>query len=257
MKKLIYLFSFLMILSIGFSSASGKSIAAEKTSDLQVVESTDKDKKEAETSEIKEEQEGALEAGEKAFEEEKIENSTLEGEDVAESSKEEATEAVDDSAEEEEEKEDEEAEEPTSVIDFTEEELKMLACVVYLESGNQPFKGKVAVANTIINRVKQNGFPNTIKKVIHHRAYGYYQFSLAKPGGRLEKAMKVFGKRKIAWQKKAEKESLKAARAALYGEEAIPDHLCFFVMKNSTPGRRFRKNKPGGVIIADHYFYKW
>lgn len=148
-------------------------------------------------------------------------------------------------------------EEKKPVISFTEEELKMLACVIYLEAGNQPFEGKVAVANTIINRVKGKGFPNTIDKVIHHVAYGRYQFGLAVPGGKLEKAMKVYGKRTVWWQKKYEKEATKAAKAALYGEKAIPDHLCFFVMKNSAPGLRFRKTKPGGVIIKDHYFYKW
>lgn len=151
----------------------------------------------------------------------------------------------------------EKKDEKKAIISYNEEEFKILACVIYLEAGDQPFKGKVAVANAILNRVQDKAFPETIKKVVHHRAYGYYQFGLARPGGKLEKALKVYGKRKIAWQKKAEEESVKAAKAALFGEREIPENLCFFVMKNSAPGKRYRKNKPGGVIIADHYFYKW
>lgn len=143
------------------------------------------------------------------------------------------------------------------IVAFTDEEFRILASVIFLEAGNQPFNGKVAVANVVLNRVQSKSFPESISKVIYQKAYGYYQFGLAKPGGKLERALQVYGKRTVAWERSAEEEAIKAAKAALYGERAIPDHLCFFVMKNSLAGRRYMKNKPGGVIIADHYFYKW
>lgn len=46
------------------------------------------------------------------------------------------------------------------------EEFELLAKIVYGESRGEPFKGQVAVAAVILNRVKSPKFPNTIKGVI-------------------------------------------------------------------------------------------
>lgn len=48
----------------------------------------------------------------------------------------------------------------------TAEEFELLAKVVYGESRGEPYKGQVAVAAVILNRVKSPQFPNTIKGVI-------------------------------------------------------------------------------------------
>jgi spore germination cell wall hydrolase CwlJ-like protein len=42
-----------------------------------------------------------------------------------------------------------------------------LAQNVYFESGNQPFSGKLAVANVTLNRVLDTQFPNTICDVVY------------------------------------------------------------------------------------------
>lgn len=49
---------------------------------------------------------------------------------------------------------------------LTEEDVYLMAQVVYAESRSEPFLGKVAVASVILNRVKEPGFPKTIKGVI-------------------------------------------------------------------------------------------
>lgn len=46
------------------------------------------------------------------------------------------------------------------------EELELMAKIVYGESRGEPYKGQVAVAAVILNRVKSPKFPNTIKGVI-------------------------------------------------------------------------------------------
>jgi len=41
-----------------------------------------------------------------------------------------------------------------------------LAQNIYFEAGNQPFSGKLAVANVVLNRVKSPQFPDTICEVV-------------------------------------------------------------------------------------------
>lgn len=57
------------------------------------------------------------------------------------------------------------------------EDLILLARMVYAEAGNQPFEGKCAVADTVLNRVDDERFPNTIEGVIYS-PYQYYTAGL-------------------------------------------------------------------------------
>lgn len=51
--------------------------------------------------------------------------------------------------------------------EYTKEELKMLAIVIYLEARNQPFDCKIAVGNVVMNRVLASGYPGrTIEEVL-------------------------------------------------------------------------------------------
>jgi SH3-like domain-containing protein len=47
------------------------------------------------------------------------------------------------------------------------DELYLLACMVYVESGAEPYEGQLAVANVIVNRVRNPRFSNTIAEVIY------------------------------------------------------------------------------------------
>jgi hypothetical protein len=44
--------------------------------------------------------------------------------------------------------------------------FKLLACTAYFEAGNQPFIGQVAVALTVVKRVRDPRFPDTIYQVV-------------------------------------------------------------------------------------------
>ena len=52
---------------------------------------------------------------------------------------------------------------------YTKEELMYLSCIIYCEAGSQEKKGKIAVANVIMNRVESKIFDHvtTIKEAIY------------------------------------------------------------------------------------------
>lgn len=52
------------------------------------------------------------------------------------------------------------------MIYLTEEDVYLMAQIVFAESKGEPYEGKVAVASVILNRVLNPAFPNTIKGVI-------------------------------------------------------------------------------------------
>lgn len=54
-------------------------------------------------------------------------------------------------------------------------DLDCLAEAIYFESRGEITAGQVAVAQVIMNRVKSNRFPNTIKEVVHqYKQFSYY-----------------------------------------------------------------------------------
>jgi len=53
-----------------------------------------------------------------------------------------------------------------SKILITQNDINLMAQIVFAESKGEPYDGKVAVASVILNRVLSHGFPNTIREVI-------------------------------------------------------------------------------------------
>ena len=56
-------------------------------------------------------------------------------------------------------------------------EIECLAQNIYFEARNQPWVGKVAIANVTLNRVKSTQFPNRICKVVKQAKRNICQFS--------------------------------------------------------------------------------
>lgn len=52
-------------------------------------------------------------------------------------------------------------------ITLTEDEIKLMAAIVTLESGSEPYEGQLAVANVILNRLEKGYWGNTITSVIY------------------------------------------------------------------------------------------
>lgn len=89
-------------------------------------------------------------------------------------------------------------------------ELTLLAKLVEAEAGSEPYAGKLAVASVVMNRLHNDRYPDTLRGVI----YAPGQFSPA-GNGSLERET-------------PSKDSLKAAKAALSGENNVPGALSFF-----------------------------
>lgn len=100
-----------------------------------------------------------------------------------------------------------------SGMSYTEEDLKLLACLVYTEAGGEPYASQLAVANVVLNRVKSSRYPNTISGVIYQSG----QFGPARNGA-LARRLKNYTK---------SGNSYKAAKAALEGDNNIGDRMGF------------------------------
>lgn len=57
----------------------------------------------------------------------------------------------------------------TESAESIEKNLKCLALNIYREAGNEPFEGKVAVAQVTLNRTKSPDFPSTVCGVVYQK----------------------------------------------------------------------------------------
>lgn len=138
------------------------------------------------------------------------------------------------------------------VIKYTDEEFKILVCVTFLEAGNQSYKGKLATANAVINRVLSKKFPNSIKSVVYQKYAGRYQFALCAPGGKLDQAMRNYGKN-TGWRDAYEKACIKVCKDALAGKTATDRKYHFFRLHY----KGIENWKSDGVKIDDTYYYNY
>ncbi len=128
---------------------------------------------------------------------------------------------------------------------YSKKELRLLSALVYSEAGDQSYEGMLAVANVVLNRAKSKAYAhvNTIEEVIYDRKWSV-QFSVTvknKKTGKsiLDRALELYdtGKypgRNSASEKKAMNRAIRAAKAALEGENNIGDFLCFRMKKGAS-----------------------
>ena len=110
-------------------------------------------------------------------------------------------------------------------------DLELVAAMIYREANMEPWEGKVAVGNVIMNRLNSSLYPNTIIGVLSQP----YQFS---PWG--------YPKYEQALVNGVPSECTRAAQVAMAGSENyVGDCL------------HFRMVAPGydGIIIGNHVFY--
>ncbi|MFA5527906.1 MAG: cell wall hydrolase [Peptostreptococcales bacterium] len=118
---------------------------------------------------------------------------------------------------------------------YSEEDIYWLSRIIEAEAQGEPYEGKLAVANVIINRKNNSEFPNTIKEVI----FDGYQFTPVIIGT-------IYNTPSEA--------SVKAAKDALAGKNNIGNCLYFL---NPTKSTNFWivKNKTFFTSIDNHDFY--
>lgn len=145
----------------------------------------------------------------------------------------------------------------TTEENYTKSELRLLSALVYAEAGNQSYKGKLAVANVVINRTtsKQFWHVDTIKEVIYDDKWGV-QFSVIKDNSNgvspMDRALELYDTKKYSSdaQKKQMEQCIKAAKAALNGENNIGNYL-FFTRYSKSIANKY----PNHVVIGAHIFY--
>lgn len=115
----------------------------------------------------------------------------------------------------------------------TQADIRLLAALVYYESGNQPYQGKLAVASVVLNRMNDSRFPDTLSGVIYQSG----QFSPAMNG-----ALTWL----VASGQQIQEDCVKAAEEVLYGGSTLPGYYFF----NNTPIYGW------DLQIGEHYFSK-
>lgn len=129
-------------------------------------------------------------------------------------------------------------------VDYNQEELKLLACLVHAEAGDQSYDGKLAVANVVLNRVKSDKYPKTIEAVIYQSG----QFTVAKSGS-LSKQLDKYE----AYSTKSQLLTIKAAKAALAGANNIGSRLYFNAYESAV--NKGYDEKKNCIKIEDHLFW--
>ncbi len=140
----------------------------------------------------------------------------------------------------------EEAKEASSeyVYDATDKEVEMLERIVQAEAGSEDMKGRILVANVVLNRVSNKNFPDTVKQVIFQNSDGEYQFS------------PVADKR--YWSVKVSKKTKEAVQRALQGEDYSDGALYFMARKRAkaSNAKWFDDNLKWLFKHGGHEFYR-
>ena len=74
--------------------------------------------------------------------------------------------------------------EPVYLSQYDKKQIKCMAENTYFEAAHEPYKGRIAVNNVVLNRAKDNRFPSTPCGVINQRTARVCQFSWKCEGGK-------------------------------------------------------------------------
>lgn len=129
------------------------------------------------------------------------------------------------------------ADTPAGTVDS--DSLYWLSRIIEAESGAEPYRGKLAVGNVILNRVESRDFPNSIYGVVFDRKNGV-QFTPVANG---------------TIYNTPSAESIRAAQACLTGTKVVDDCLYFFNPKTATKASWIIKNCTYYASIGNHDFY--
>lgn len=103
------------------------------------------------------------------------------------------------------------------------EEYEILLRIVEAEAGGEEEKGRILVANVVLNRMNSKAFPNTIKDVVFQKNGDNYQFSPIGDG-------RYYGVEITA-------DTIRAVDRALKGEDYSEGALFFVARKYADPDR--------------------
>ena len=122
---------------------------------------------------------------------------------------------------------------------YNENDLYWLSRIISAEARGEPFLGKIAVGNVVLNRKESPSYPNTVYGVIFDRKHGT-QFSPVSYG--------------TIYNSPTE-ESIIAAKICLEGY-SLSDEILFFVNPKYATSNWIANNRPFTFRIGNHYFFK-
>ncbi len=122
---------------------------------------------------------------------------------------------------------------------YERDELYWLARIIQAEAGSEPLKGKIAVGNVVLNRVRSPEFPSTVYGVIFDREYGV-QFTPTING---------------SIYREPSEEAVVAARLCLEGY-TLSDEILYFFNPAIAQSDWISRNRPYAFRIGNHVFYE-
>lgn len=121
----------------------------------------------------------------------------------------------------------------STTASVTSSDHRLLAKLVYAEARGEPYKGQVAVAAVVLNRVRSSKFPNTISGVIYQKN----QFSVVSNG---------------SINRTPNSSAIRAARDAMNGWD--PTGGCLFFYNPSGTSDQWIRTRNIKTVIGRHYF---
>ena len=122
-------------------------------------------------------------------------------------------------------------------------EIRYLSALVYAEAGIEPYNGKIAVANAVINRVRSKQYPSTIYKVIKQRGqFGPYW------NGALRRELRNYDNGK--YKRGSRKSAYTAVKKALSGTSVIGRRCSF-----NSASYEIRRPHKNALRIKGHLFW--
>lgn len=132
-----------------------------------------------------------------------------------------------------------------AAMSASDSEVYLLACIIEWEAGWEPYEGKLAVANVVLNRVRSSRFAqNSITDVIY--APGQFSGVLDGNGNVSERFAALLA------NGPSHQESYTAAGEALAGVNNIGDYLFFISVKKANYARYSQY-----TVINNHCFYAY
>lgn len=118
-------------------------------------------------------------------------------------------------------------------LHFSDEDVYILACLVYHEARGESFEGQVAVVEVVLNRMLSDYFPDTVEEVVFQKYGDVWQFSPAP----------------YLYSAEPDKEQYLAVHTAIEEREHIlSEDTAYF---STAP-----YNESVDMIIGNHYFCK-
>ncbi|MBS4030979.1 MAG: cell wall hydrolase [Clostridiales bacterium] len=124
-------------------------------------------------------------------------------------------------------------------FNFSAADLDLFARIVHAEAAGETFQGQVAVAASIINRIRSTRYPNTMPGVVNQKVSGYFQYSPVLDG-RINRP--------------AGESAKKAIQEALNGNDPSNGALGFY--NPAKTSNQWVRSQPVTTTIGRHVFFK-